>query len=77
MEDTMAGLWRRLAATWRRWREDQATLASLGRLDPMSAAEFAALVRLRRDESELGSKGRSVPRTAGRHVAGRGLKAHP
>jgi len=73
----MTGLWRRFAASWRRWREDQVTAAALDRLDPMSAAEFAALIRLRRDESELGSKARSVPRTAERHVAGRGLKAHP
>jgi hypothetical protein len=73
----MTGLWRGLAASWRHWCEDQATSAALARLDPMSAAEFAALIRLRRDESELGGKGRSVPRRTERHVAGRGLKAHP
>jgi hypothetical protein len=77
MEDIMTGLWRRCAASWRRWCEDSATSAALDRLDPMSAAEFAALIRLRRDESELGGKGRSVRPASAAHVAGRGLKAHP
>jgi hypothetical protein len=77
MEDTMTGFLKRFAASWRRWCEDCETRASLDRLDPMSRAEFESLVRLRRDESELVGKGRSVRQAPAGHVAGRGLKAHP
>lgn len=65
----------RMAAATRRWREDQATLFALARLDPRAQAELETLIRLRRD-GEFESKRRSVPRGARSHLVSNALRAH-
>jgi hypothetical protein len=66
----------RAAAAIRRWREDQATLVALARLDPPARDELAALVRLRRDQSEYDSKPRSARRPPPLHIDCNGASAH-
>ncbi|HXQ51848.1 MAG TPA: hypothetical protein VN802_12190 [Stellaceae bacterium] len=73
---TFTELWSRAASAVSRWREDQATLAALDQLDPRARHELEALVRLRRDEAEFGSKARSVRRPASSHIDCDGACAH-
>ena len=66
----------KILTSFRRWREDRATQAMLGRLDPRARDELETLVRLRRDEAESDSKTRSFPSSFAAHIAGSPRRAH-
>lgn len=66
----------RILQSFRRWREDRATVAMLDRLDPAARRELEALVRMQRDELEFDSKGRSAAPSATAHIAANARRAH-